>query len=343
MIADDGFITRELSSRQKAAIIVRYLLAEGADIDLSALPPSAQAALAEEIATMGLIDRSTRDSVVEEFCDQLEDVGLHFPGNIDGALNLLDGHLSDTTTSRLRRIAALSGASDPWERISSLPVQMLAELARTEAVEISAVMFSNLPVPRAAEVFGMIDADHARQIAYAMSLTTAIEAPALRRIGLALVHAADILPQPAMAGGTVERVGAILNFSQAAMRDQVLAGLEDDDADFAESVRKAIFTWANIPARIDPRDVSRILREVDGVTLTKAMAGAKGKDLPTVEFILAALSSRLADTMREDVEAMGKVASKDAEEAMGEVVAAIRRMEAAGDLFLIAGETEEDG
>ncbi|MDN3712210.1 hypothetical protein QWZ10_11120 [Paracoccus cavernae] len=58
---------------------------------------------------MELIDKDTRDAVVDEFCNQIEAIGLHFPGNIDGALNLLQGHLSDNTTSRLRRLAALSG------------------------------------------------------------------------------------------------------------------------------------------------------------------------------------------------------------------------------------------
>ncbi|AGT07821.1 flagellar motor switch protein FliG [Paracoccus aminophilus] len=339
---EGGFVSRVLTSRQKAAVVVRYLLAEGADLDLSALPPSAQAALAEEIASMDLIDRDTRDSVIEEFCTQIEAVGLHFPGTIDGALSLLDGHLSEATSSRLRRMAALSGASDPWQRIATLPANMLAELARTEACEIAAVMFQKLPVPRAAEVFGQLEPELARQIAYAMSLTGGIELPALRRIGLALVHAADLLPQPALEGGPVEKVGAILNFSLASTRDAVLAGLDDDDAQFAEHVRKAIFTWSNIPVRIDPRDIPRIIREIDGITLTRAMAGSGQKDQPTVEFILAALSTRLADTMREDITAMGKVSTKDTEEAMNTVVATIRRMEAAGDLFLIAGETDED-
>lgn len=341
MTVDDDFADKVLTSRQKAAIVVRCMLSESSDLDLSSLPTSSQAALAQEMAVMGMIDRDTRDSVITEFCDRLEAVGMHFPGTIDGALALLDGHLSEDTTSRLRRLAVMSGISDPWERIATLPVPALAELVRTEAVEIAAVMFANLPVPRAAEVFRQIDPDLARQIAYAMSLTGAIEEPALRRIGLALVQAADSLPQPALTEGPVEKVGAILNFAQASTRDSVLAGLDDDDAEFAGNVRKAIFTWAHIPARIDPRDIPRIIREVQSVSLARALAGATDKNLPTVEFILGALSTRLADTMREEMDAAGKVSAKDAEEAMSEIVGVIRRMETEGQLILIAQEQED--
>ena len=124
--------------------------------------------------------------------------------------------------------------------------------------------------------------------------------------------------------------------------DAVLAGLDQDDADFAGRVRKTIFTWANIPARIDPRDIARITREVENSVLVKAMAGAKGPNQPTVDFLLSGLSSRLADSMREEMEGLGKVSTRDAEEAMDQVVAAIRRMEAAGDLFMIAAEPDED-
>ena len=331
-----------LSARQKAAVIVRLVLAEGEDIDLARLPTELQTDLAQEMALMGIVDRKTRNAVVAEFCEMLESVGLSFPGDIDGTLDLLDGHLSPDTSDRLRRMAALNGAGDPWDRIATMSPALLAALARTEAVEIAAVMFSKLPVPRATEVFGQLDGDLARQIAYAMSLTGGVSTKALQRIGTALIQAADAVPQPPLAGKAGEKVGAILNSSPSSMRDSVLEGLDQEDADFAGEVRKSIFTWAHIATRVDPRDIARVTREVDNAVLIKALAGAKGKDLPTVDVLLGGISSRLAETMREEMAALGKVSTRDAEEAMDQVVAAIRRMEAAGDLFLIAQETETD-
>jgi len=333
--------TPGLSPRQKAAVVVRVMLADGADLDLSRLPPELQALLAQEMAGMELVDRETCDQVIAEFCDRLESVGVTFPGSIDGTLDIIGAHLSADTASRLRRIAALNGLADPWDRIAALPPAQLAELARTEAVEVAAVMFTRLPVARASEVFGLLDPALARQIAYAMSLTAGIEAPALRRIGLALMRAVDALPKPAIDGQPVEKVGAILNFAPALTRDMVLAGLDQDDADFAGRVRKTIFTWANIPRRIDPRDIPRIMRELDLTTIARAMAGATDENAATVDFLLAGLSTRLADSMREEMEMVGKVTAKDAEEAMNAVVAAIRRMEQAGELFLIV-ETDDE-
>lgn len=342
MWGDGMMLGPGLTARQKAAIIVRLLFADGEQLSLERLSPAAQAALAHEMALMGMVDRFTRDQVVEEFCESLEQVGLTFPEGLDSALDILTGTLSPDTTDRLRRIAAMAGQSDPWDRISALPARHLCDIALAEAVEVAAVMFARLPVPKAAEAFAMMPATTARQIAYAMSMTGGIEAPALRRIGMALLQAAEGLARPAMDGGPIERVGAILNFAPAGQRDEVLTGLDEDDADFARAVRQSIFAWPNIPKRIDPRDIPRILRVVDGTTLAKAIAGAKDANRPTAEFILASLSTRMADSLREEVETITRLTSDDAEAAMAEVVATIRRMEADGDLFLIAGEADDD-
>ncbi|MFV0410565.1 MAG: FliG C-terminal domain-containing protein [Paracoccus sp. (in: a-proteobacteria)] len=237
----------------------------------------------------------------------------------------------------------MAGQSDPWDRISAMPAQQLCDLARSEAVEVAAVMFSKLPVPKAAEVFGLMPPEIARQIAFAMSLTGGIESGALHRIGVALLQASEGLARPALEGEPVEKVGAILNFTTSGTRDQVLIGLDEDDAAFAAEVRKSIFTWANIPARIDPRDIPRIIREVDAQTLAKAMADPRPANQPVAEFILSSLSSRMADSLREESEGLGKVSEKDCEDAMAVVVGAIRRMEEAGDLFLIANDEAEEG
>lgn len=331
-----------LTSRQKAAVIVRLLLEGEGDISLEGLPVPAQGALAHEMAGMGIIDRATRDAVVEEFCEMLGAVGLTFPEGIDGTLTMLGGRISRDASDRLRRQAVLAGRADPWERISALPASQICQLAEAEAVEIAAVMFTQLPVAKATEAFGLLPPGTARQIAYAMSLTAGIDPQSLRRIGLALVQAVEAMPQPVLDGGPVEKVGAILNLSPALTRDTVLEGLDQDDRAFAASVRRAIFTWANIPLRIDPRDVPRIVKAVDQAVLVRAMAGSAGANAATVPFLFAALSTRMADTLREELEGAGRITEADAEAAMAEVVAAIRGMEAAGELFLIAAEAEGD-
>ncbi len=329
---------RKLTRKQKAAIIVRLLLAEGVKLSLADLPEALQAELAQQIATMRFVDRVTLKAVIDEFVAEIEDVGLSFPGGLEGALSVLDGTISAATASRIRKARGIVFHGDPWSTITALAPDRLMPVLEEESVEVAAVLLSKLKVSTAAELISRLPGPRARRVAYAVSLTGAIEPQVVERIGRSLAEQLDAQPARAFAEGPVERVGAILNFASGATRDEVLQGLDEEDAAFAEEVRKAIFTFANIPARIDPRDVPKITREVDQAVLITALAGATGALTPSAEFILGAMSKRMADQLREEMENLGTVKPREAEEAMNAVVNAIRELEAAGEILLIADD-----
>lgn len=333
---------RVLNPREKAAVIVRYLLGEGAALPLAQLPDHMQSALAEQMGVMRLVDRQTLDRVVEEFIAELDQVGLAFPGGLEGALSVMDGHISQTAASRLRRKAGVSAKGDPWERLQALPVEELIPIIEDEAVEVAAVILSKLPVQRAADILGKLPGEKARRIAYAVSLTGNVDPETVHRIGLAVLAQMESQPPRAFEQDPVERVGAILNISPAATRDDVLKGLDDADAGFAERVRKAIFTYPHVPARIAPRDIPKITRIVDQTMLVTAMTYSQGKpDLEAAtEFILANISQRMAQSIREEIASRGKIKDKDAEEAMTVIISAIRTLEASGELVMVQPEEE---
>jgi len=333
---------RALTSRQKAAVIVRYLLTEGTSLPLSTLPEHMQSALAEQMGQMRMIDRTTLDDVVSEFLAELESVGLAFPGGIEGALSMMDGHISQSAAQRLRRMSSASSKIDPWERITQLPADRLMPILVNEAVEVGAVMLSKLPVGKAADLLGKLPGERARRVAYAVSMTGNVDPETVRRIGVALLAELDNQPPKAFDQDPVERVGAILNVSPSMTRDEVLLGLEAEDAGFAAEVRKAIFTFVHIPTRLAPRDTPKITRLVEQPLLVTALAAAMGKPglEEAAEFILANISQRLAQGLREEMGARGKIREKDAEEAMTAVIGAIRTLEASGEIALIQPEEE---
>ncbi|THD85794.1 flagellar motor switch protein FliG [Aliigemmobacter aestuarii] len=335
-------VPRNLPPAEKAAVIVRLLLAEGSSLPLSALPEHMQAALTEQIGRMRLVDRVTLGAVVEEFVNELEQVGLSFPGGIEGAISMMDGHISTTAANRLRRLAGVAARSDPWDRIVQMPPERLLPVLAEESVEVGAVILSRLPAARSADLLARVPPDRARSLALAMSLTGNVAPDTVARIGQALLTQLDNQPDRAFEAGPVERVGAILNVSAAATRDEVLRGLADSDQAFAEQVRRAIFTFVHIPARLSPRDVPKVLRQVDQAVLVTALAAAMpdAEGAAAVDFLLANMSQRMAQTLREEMAERGKVKQKDGEEAMNAVIAGIRTLETSGELALIAPDDE---
>ena len=289
------------------------------------------------------ITRDTLAQVVEEFAQELESLGLTFPRGVAGALSVLDGRISPHTAARLRKEAGVRQSGDPWERIRKLDAQKLLPIIESESLEVSAIILSKLDISKAAELLGLLPGDKARRIAYAVSQTSGVTTDALDRIGVSLAAQLDALPTSVFDQGPAERIGAILNYSTASARDDVLSGLDETDRDFANEVRKAIFTFVNIPDRIAPRDIPKVVRELDQADLVTATAGAASEvEKRAAEYILENMSGRMADAIREEVSDAGKVKPKDAEAAMTNIVTAIRGMEAAGELLLIAGEEDEE-
>lgn len=340
-------VPKTMGTREKAAIIVRLLLNEGTDIPLEELPDDLQASLTQQMGQMGLVDRVTLASVVEEFAEALESVGLTFPKGIAGALTTLDGKISQQTAARLRKEAGVRMTGDPWERLRALPVEELIAITKAESIEVAAVLLSKLDTAKAAELLGKLPGPLARRITYAVSQTESVTPEAVDRIGLSLAAQMENKPLTAFDVTPGARVGAILNQSAARTRDEMLNGLDETDKDFAEKVRKEIFTFAHVSVRVNPRDVPGIVRNVEADTLVLALAGATDEQTSgVVEFLLSNMSQRMAENLREEVAEKGKVKAKDAEAAQNRVVAVIREMQGNGEIELVNPDDqfeEEEG
>ena len=331
-----------MTSRQKAAIIVRMALAQGVEIKLSSLPEKLQTELVQQMSGLTRVDKATVDAVVDEFAASFDTAGLSFPGALRETLDLMQPTISAELVLRLRKQAGLSVHADPWARLGELDGDTLLPVLEGESIEVAAVVLSKLKVSKAAELLSKMPGERARRIAYAISLTGSIPPKVVERIGHTIAEQFDAAPELAFADGPVEKVGAILNFSTASRRDEVLEGLEKDDHGFAAEVRKAIFTFANIPDRIDPRDVPKILREVDQDQLIVALAGVSGATEKSRDFIFENMSKRMGEQLRDEINDKGEVKPAEAEAAMTSVVVSIREMEAAGEIFLTAAEEEEE-
>lgn len=333
-----------LSRPRKAAMMVQYLLRDGQDLPLSKLSEETQLRLTRELGALHVVDRDTLDSVAREFAEELGNVALPVPGSVEGALAALDGKISPTAAARLRAETANTQGADPWAQLLALGQDKIAHILQTESTEVGAILLSKLPTGKAAEILGVIPGELARRVAYAVSRTAAVLPDAVDRIGRALSQQYCGGTAPAFVQPPSQRVGAILNSSGAQTRDQVLEGLGSEDPDFADSVRKAIFTFLDIPARLAAPDIPKILRDVPGGDLVTALAAAEAAGGPAAavaEFLLGNMSQRMAGNLREEMAETGKIKSSEGEAAQAVIVTAIRAAADGGQITLIAPEDDE--
>ena len=326
-----------LNRRQKAAIVIHLLVSGGADPGVRDLPADVQRSLVREMAALRFVDHATLAAVVAEFASELDNIGLHFPRDPGRILAALDGRLSLEVIESLTAEFGddIEAGDAPWQQVAELDGEALLNLIGDETDEVAAILLSKIPPDRAAELVSKMPEERAHGIAAAFARTEDVGPAAVSRIGLALGRATDAQPRTAFPDDPVSRVGDILNRSTGAVRRGILDSLDASDSEFAARVRAAVFSFENIPDRIDPRDLPKVLKGVDNPTLVTALGGMQSEMGEVVDFILGSISKRLAEQIREEISEAGTIGLEAGEEAAGAIVASIRNLEESGEITLV--------
>jgi flagellar motor switch protein FliG len=132
--------------------------------------------------------------------------------------------------------------------------------------------------------------------------------------------------------GGVQTVAEILNLCDRATERSIMEGVESEDPDLVEEIRRLMFVFEDINM-VDPKGIQAVLKEVDNAELCLALKTASD-DLKNK--IFSNMSSRAAELIKEDMQFMGPVKVADVEAAQQRIVDIVRRLEDAGEI-VIAG------
>ena len=318
----------------RAALVVRLALDAGVELPLQHLPVPLQERLAQRLATLGTVSKADIDGTKAAFEGELARLGAAYSRGMDAALRLLEGQVDPALLDKLRRAGGVPPDTDPWEALAALPPERLAGPLAAEQSVTAALALTRLPVALASQVLQRMPGADARRIAGAVRSVGDVPELLAAEIGEALVTA--------LAGGPADdaaprTVAAILDAGTLELRDGVLAGLDEVDPPFAKAVREVSFGFADIPERVEARDLPTVLRDVpqgDQVTAIAAALAAGGPVAEVAEFILGALPTRLSERLRE---AAGEVepTEEEAQDAMRTIATAVKAAEAAGDIRLL--------
>ena len=136
-------------------------------------------------------------------------------------------------------------------------------------------------------------------------------------------------------------IANVLNHVTAQTREEILDHLREGKPAIASQVEKIMFTFENIPERINPRDVPLILRQVDEALLLIALRLEDEAGSAAQEFILSNVATRLAERLRQNLADMQPPSQKDCDAARATVVAAITGARDRGEIEMVEQEDED--
>jgi flagellar motor switch protein FliG len=324
---------------QKAAIIVRLLHSTTGESPFATLDTGLVTRLVHAMAGLTYVDEATILTVIQDFLTDIDSFGLYFQPGVEGAIATLGGLVTEDVTARLAYTPTIDQPDDPWVAIAAMEIDTIVGIISQETPQVGAIVLSKLSAVKAAEILAELTPELGQAIAQSALEIGRIGITAVNNIGRAITDAANATQDlGALPGDPVERVGAMLNFAPSLARESLLSGLEDTDAELADQVRKTMFTFRDIPDRIEIKDVPKVVRAVENEVIVTALAGGVISERDTVDFIYANLSKRLSEQLTEEVGDIGEVKPKDADRAMNALVQGIRDLENAGEITLITPE-----
>lgn len=326
-----------LTQPQKAAIIIGILGPEGAGQVLEQMSETTLRNFAAAMSKLNKIQPETVRATIGEFLYELDRLDDSVRGGLGHAKEILQDYVAEATLNEIMDDVDHPSASNVWKKLSNVDDQALAEFLEREHPQTAAVVLSKLSAEHAAKILGRIDAASARDIVFGLTKTAALDNNVIEAIGysvsedfLANQRGGDAAFKPA------ERIGTIMNYTPGDIRQAVLGFLDETQPELAVEVKASMFTFQDIHERIEKRDMAAIIRQVEEDTLLKALKGAQENAPESFDYILSGISSRVAEQLRESLGEIDKVKIREAEEAQNSVLKAIRDLEAAGELKLIA-------
>ena len=130
--------------------------------------------------------------------------------------------------------------------------------------------------------------------------------------------------------GGIDCTVEILNLLDRVSEKQIIATLEDNDPELADEIKKRLFVFKDI-ALLDDRTIQKVLRETDLAELTKALRAA---DREVQDKIFRNMSKNAAGLLHEEMEFMGPILLREAEDAQQKIISIIRHLEETGEIFI---------
>jgi flagellar motor switch protein FliG len=138
--------------------------------------------------------------------------------------------------------------------------------------------------------------------------------------------------------GGVETVAEILNLCDRTSEKAIMEGIEAEDPDLVEDIRRLMFVFEDI-RQVDDKGIQAVLKEVDNDELCLALKTASDE---LKAKIFNNMSARAAELIKEDMAYMGPVRLSDVEAAQQRIVDIVRRLEDAGEIIISGRGGEKD-
>ncbi len=316
---------------EKAAILLLAIGEEPAAAVLKQLGPKDVQRIGGTMAALTDIKREKIAIVFEEFIEEMTNTTGFGIGTEDYVRNMLTTALGSEKASGIIDRMSLGGNTQGLDTLKWMDARAISDIIRQEHPQIQAIVIAYLESDLSAEVLSYLPESMRLDIMIRVAKLDTVQPDALLELNNILERqfAGSSSAQKRRIGGTKVAADIMTNLD-GSIETEIMDALTEVDEGLSTTIQDLMFVFANL-LDVDDRGIQSLLREVATEVLVVAL---KGADDELREKIFTNMSSRAADLLRDDLEALGPMKVSDVEAAQKEILVVARRMAEAGDIIL---------
>jgi flagellar motor switch protein FliG len=323
---------------ENAAILLMSLGEEEASEVFKHLSPKEVQALGETIAKLKVIKRAQVETVLDKFDAVAETQSTLVTDTDEYVRAVLRKALGeDKANLLLDRILQGSDVSS-IESLKWMDAASVAELLRNEHPQIIAAILAHLDFDQTSQVLRSFTERGRNEVLIRIATLDGIQPTALKDLNevMSQILAGGERMKKSSLGGA-KTAAEIINMMGSSVEASVLDYIREADADLAQKIMDNMFTFDDV-SKIDDKGIQSMLKEVQSESLVVALKGASA-DLR--EKIFRNMSTRAAETLREDLDSRGPVRLSEVEAEQKEMLKIVRRLVDEGQIVLAGGGDDQ--
>ncbi len=324
----------KLGRPQKLAVFLIIIGPEAAAEVLRHFDDQEIELICREMSTFTIIPADVQRQAMDEFSGLIVKSAGSSLGGLVYAQRTLEIAKGDYKASAIiGRVGPVGSSVDVIKDIAEMEGRQIFNLVKHEQPQTISFLLSYLDSEKSAEVFSLLGPDLREEVIERLGTIESTSLDLVSKIARSLGKHYDMKVRPAFhRSGGVRAVADLLNNLDKEMSKNLLARLEERNANLSAAIRKKLFSFDDLN-RLQPADFQRVLREVDSSNLAIAMKSASET---LRDRIYASISKRAAEALKEELEMLGPVRLKDVETAQDAIIQVVRRLEEEGQITLEA-------
>jgi flagellar motor switch protein FliG len=322
---------------EDAAILLMSLGEEEAAGVFKHLTPREVQSLGETIARMSSVPKERLGSVLAKFTAVAagqSSLTLDTNSYVKNVLKLaLDEDKANLLIDRILQNGDVPGI----EGLRWMDAASIGEMLRSEHPQIVAAVLVHLDFEQAADVLKTFTERQRNEVLVRVATLDGIQPSALKDLNEVLSRMVSGGEQAKTVPlGGVKAAAEMINLLGTSIETAALDYIREADSDLAQRVMDNLFTFDDLE-RIDDKGIQTLLKEVQSESLIVALKGAKPE---LRERIFKNMSTRAAETLREELESRGPVRVAEVEAEQKELLKIVRRLSEEGQIVIGGGSDD---